>query len=136
MKISALCGIAAAVLAGCGDARQDLRALGNDAAMLPDGVERRVVDGDAQQGRKLLAEHACITCHAIPGEREPTAHVGPPLMGFARRTNVGGSLPNRPEVLVRFIMNAPQALPGTAMPNLAVSEAEARHLAAFLYTLQ
>ena len=127
--------MAAAVSMGCGDA-MDLRGLANDAALLPPGAQRLVAGGDAAQGRALLAEHACTTCHAIPGERQPRAYVGPPLAGFARRTNVGGSLPNRPEVLVRFIMNAPQALPGTAMPNLAVSEAEARHLAAFLYTLE
>lgn len=130
-------GIAASVLLGaCGDALQHVRALGNEHPLLPPGTERRVLGGEPAQGRALLARHACTTCHAIPGERQPAAHVGPPLTHFARRTNIGGSLPNQPEVLVRFLMNAPQELPGTGMPNLALDEAEARHIAALLYTLQ
>lgn len=128
--------LALGALAGCGDGLQGLSALADQARLLPAGSVHRVVDGDPARGRLLLAQHACTTCHAIPGERRPGAHVGPPLSQFALRTNIGGSLPNEPEVLVRFIMNAPQALPGTGMPNLAVSEAEARHIAALLYTLR
>lgn len=123
-------------LPACGDGLQAMRALGNEASLLPAGATRRVVDGDAARGRALLTTHACTSCHALPGERQPAAHVGPPLTQFARRTNIGGSLPNEPEMLVRFIMNAPQALPGTAMPDLAVDEAEARDIAALLYTLR
>lgn len=123
-------------LAACSDGLHAVRALGNDAPLLPAGAAQRVVDGDPARGRALLARHACTSCHALPGERQPVAHVGPPLTQFARRTNIGGSLPNEPEVLVRFIMDAPQALPGTAMPDLAVDEADARDIAALLYTLR
>ena len=96
----------------------------------------RVVGGDAQRGRLGLREHSCTSCHAVPGERGPRAQVGPPLTQFGRRTNIGGSLPNHPEQLVRFIMNAPRELPGTGMPDLPVNEAEARDMAAYLYTLR
>lgn len=132
---AALVACAACVAAGCGDARS-VRALGNDAPAVPARAARHVDGGDATRGRRLLDRHACTTCHAIPGEREPPAFVGPPLAGFARRTNIGGTLPNRPEVLIRFLMNAPAELPGTGMPNLQLDEAQARDLAALLYTLQ
>lgn len=123
------------LLAGC-DGLDRVRALGNDHPVVAADASLRIAGGDPQRGRQLLARHACITCHAVPGERAPSAHVGPPLTQFGRRTNIGGSLPNQPEQLVRFIMNAPRELPGTGMPNLRVTEPEARDLAAFLYTLR
>lgn len=128
--------VLAAAGSACSEGRERISAMGNDARLLPAGATRHVADGDARQGRILLQEHACNTCHMVPGQRQPAAHVGPPLIHFAKRTNIGGSVPNEPEYLVRFIMNAPQVLPGTSMPDLSVSEVDARHIAAFLYTLQ
>ena len=123
-------------LVGCDGGLETIRALGNHQAVVAPEIAHRVVDGNPERGRPLLASHACTTCHLIPGERAPAAHVGPPLVQFARRTNIGGSLPNQPDMLVRFIMNAPQTLPGTGMPNLEINEAEARDIAALLYTLR
>jgi cytochrome c1 len=62
--------------------------------------------------------------------------VGAPLTAFARRAYIAGNLPNTPENLVAWLRD-PQAIePGTAMPNLEVSETDARHLAAYLATLR
>jgi cytochrome c1 len=62
--------------------------------------------------------------------------VGPPLTSFARRTYIAGEVPNTLEYLVRWI-EMPQAIePGTAMPNLGVTEDQARDIAAYLYTLR
>ena len=62
--------------------------------------------------------------------------VGPPLVGWARRTMVAGYLPNTPDQLVRWI-TAPQSVaPGNAMPNLGVTDRDARDIAAYLYTLR
>lgn len=126
----------AAWLAGCGEALESVRALGNEQPLLAPMATQHVAGGDPAAGRPLLARHACTTCHAIPGERAPTAHVGPPLTFFGLRTNIAGTLPNQPERLVRFIMHAPAEAPGTGMPDLAVDEAEARHIAALLYTFR
>lgn len=126
----------ALLLSGCEGAMDTVRALGNEHAVVAPETMHRVLRGDPERGRRLLTAHACNTCHMIPGERAPAAHVGPPLTGFARRTNIGGSLPNRPETLVHFIMDAPRELPGTGMPDLQVSEPEARDIAALLYTLR
>jgi mono/diheme cytochrome c family protein len=121
---------AAHLAAGCGDAVSSVRSLGNAAALVPPGVERRIIGGDPAKGRQLLREHGCVACHAIPGERSAGGHAGPPLAGFARRTNIAGHLPNQPEPLVRFLIDAPALVPGTGMPNLALREDEARHIAA------
>lgn len=139
MSRAATAGSACAVviaLAGCGDGLRQVQALSNESPVVPTHAVHHVAGGDVQRGRQALSRHACTTCHAIPGESAPAGHVGPPLTQFGRRTNIGGSLPNRPEVLVRFIMNAPRELPGTGMPDLAVSEADARDIAAWLYTLR
>lgn len=128
-----LAAASALLLAGCGDELAQLR---NSYAQTGLADSRRIVDGDAKRGRALLPVHGCPACHDIPGFKGPTAAVGPPLRGFARRTNIGGALPNQPQALVRFVMDAPREIPDTAMPDLAVTEEQARDIAAFLYTLQ
>lgn len=132
----AVCAAALALATACGEPPAALRHLSDVHSSVDPATARRVVGGDAQRGAALLDGHACTQCHIVPGAVAPRASVGPPLLHFARRTNIGGALPNQPEQLVRFLMNAPLELPGTAMPDLALTEAQARDLAAFLYTLQ
>jgi len=66
----------------------------------------------------------------------PKAWWGPPLFFYSRRTIMAGELPNTPGNLVRWIENPPAIEPGTAMPNLGVSDSQARDMAAYLYTLR
>jgi mono/diheme cytochrome c family protein len=120
------------------------------AALVPDDMTSRqdharterqartVRGGDAERGRRLIAsgQHGCAACHAIPGVRAPRGVVGPPLHGIANRSLIAGRLPNEPGVLIAFIANAPALAPETGMPALPLSDAEARDVAAFLYTLQ
>ena len=44
--------------------------------------------------------------------------------------------PNDPHHLVRWVMTPQEMKPGTAMPDLGLSEQQARDVAAYLYTLQ
>jgi cytochrome c1 len=93
-------------------------------------------DGAAEQGAILLSAHGCGGCHTIPGVSGADGTIGPPLTRFARGVFVAGKLPNQLDNLMRWI-RAPQSIePGTAMPNLPVNEAEARAMAAYLYTLR
>jgi cytochrome c2 len=95
----------------------------------------RIAGADPERGRQVLHAHGCGSCHVIPGVRGAVAWVGPPLTEWARRGYVAGRLPNAPEHLVAWLRD-PQAIsPGSAMPNLGLTEAEARDAAAFLYTL-
>jgi cytochrome c len=99
-------------------------------------VHLRVVGGDPDIGRRLVADYGCGTCHVVPRVRGAAGTVGPPLTDLALRSYIAGSMPNRPDVLTRFLEDPPSVQPRTAMPNLGVTPEEARHIAAFLYTLR
>ncbi|HEX6003152.1 MAG TPA: c-type cytochrome [Burkholderiales bacterium] len=92
---------------------------------------------NAARGRVAIQQYACVSCHRIPGVTGPEARVGPPLAGIASRKFIGGVLPNTTENLVRWI-RAPQRYSGrlTAMPDLGVTERDARDIAAYLETLE
>ena len=86
----------------------------------------------AERARMALRQYACVSCHRIPGVTGSDTQVGPTLEGLARRTMIAGRLPNTADNLVRWI-RAPQAIkPGTAMPELAVTEEHARLMAEYL----
>jgi cytochrome c len=92
--------------------------------------------GDPRQGAALIDAYGCDACHTIPGIRGADAQVGPALGGVVERVYIAGVLKNTPENLVRWIQD-PQAVDErTAMPTLGVSEREARHIAAYLYSLR
>lgn len=90
--------------------------------------------GDVRRGKALATRYACQTCHSIPGVAGANATVGPPLDRFARRVYAGGLL-NTPWNLIRFLRNPPAVNPRTPMPNVGLTEADARDVAAFLYSL-
>jgi cytochrome c len=98
--------------------------------------QSRVVGGDPERGQALIASYGCTACHAIPGIAGFVGSVGPPLAGFSRRAYIAGRLPNRPMMLTAWLRDPPTIDPATAMPGLGLSEAEARHVAAYLYTLR
>lgn len=92
-----------------------------------------VAGGDRERGRAAMVRHGCIACHVIPGIRTATGRVGPQLTGLSSQVYIGGVLPNTPENLVFWIQHPQEASPRTAMPDLQVTEAEARDMAAYLY---
>ncbi|HEY7889870.1 MAG TPA: c-type cytochrome [Steroidobacteraceae bacterium] len=95
-----------------------------------------VPGGNSQEGAQLIENYRCGACHMIPGIKGADGLVGPPLILFARRTYVGGEVPNTPPNLIHWIMDPASIEPGTAMPALGLSEPQARDVAAYLYTLR
>ncbi len=91
---------------------------------------------NAARGKRAIHQYACSTCHTIPGIVGPNAPVGPPLDGVGSRLMLGGVLPNSPENMVRWIRAPQRVAPLTAMPDLDVSERDARDIAAYLATLR
>lgn len=88
-----------------------------------------------ERGRAVIEARGCGACHVIPGVPGAVSWVGPPLIEWSRRGYLAGRLPNAPEYLVAWLID-PQAIsPGSAMPNLGLTTAEARDAAAYLYTL-
>ena len=92
--------------------------------------------GNPHVGKKLIVGSGCGACHTIPGIYTARGLVGPPLSFYSRRTMIAGELPNVPDNLVRWLMDAPAVEPGTAMPNMGLSKQQARDIAAYLYTLR
>jgi cytochrome c2 len=111
---------------------------GCDLFETPSYEDKVVENGDPARGRVIIASgvHGCTTCHAIPGMRGAQGVVGPPLDGLARRGFIAGQLPNVPGVLVAFLENPPVLVPNTGMPNVGLTPEEARHIAAYLYTVE
>lgn len=99
-------------------------------------VAMRVVGGDPDKGAVAIARYDCGVCHVIPGIADADGTVGPPLTDFGHRTYIAGVVPNRPGNLTRWIQDPPRIAPDTAMPDLGVSDEDARHIAAYLYTLR
>jgi cytochrome c1 len=93
---------------------------------------------DVERGREVIEHAGCANCHAIPGVRSAAgaARVGPPLTDFGRRVYVAGLLPNTPEALARWIFDPQSVNPGTAMPRVGLTEAQARAAAAYLSSLR
>ena len=95
-----------------------------------------IAGANPERGKAAIRMYGCGSCHTIPGLRDANGTVGPPLVTWSRRTYIAGEVPNTPEFLVRWI-EMPQAIePGTAMPNLGVTEGRARDIAAYLYTIK
>lgn len=91
---------------------------------------------DAERGKRALEQYACVACHQTPGVLGPEAHVGPTLHGIGARTILAGVLPNTPDNMRRWIRAPREVKPRTAMPDLGVTERDARDIAAYLATLR
>ncbi len=110
-------GLAALLLAGCGESRPAMRVAG----------------GDPGRGRAAIEQYGCAACHTIPGIASHGAHVGPPLVHLAGRGYIAGVLPNSPDALVDWLHDPPAIDPRTAMPRLGLSRQEAADIATYLY---
>lgn len=106
------------------------------AACGKQGDAPRIAGGDAKVGKKLVEQYQCGSCHAIPDVAAARGTTGPNLEGFGRRSYVAGRFPNDADALTRWLVNPPAMKPGTLMPDLGISTDDARHMAAFLYTLR
>jgi cytochrome c2 len=96
----------------------------------------QMTGADAKHGEALIRSYGCGSCHTVPGMDDAKGLVGPPLTQFARRVYVAGVLRNVPDNLTAWLTNPQAIVPGNAMPNLGVSEGDARDMAAYLYTLE
>ncbi|HEX8231888.1 MAG TPA: c-type cytochrome [Caulobacteraceae bacterium] len=122
----ALFGVAAIALAG--EQMQQKRQLTAQAVAL--------THGDPETGRALIQSHGCGGCHQIPGVTGARGKVGPPLKGISGRAFIAGRLENTPDNLMHWIDDPKAIDPRTAMPDVGVDDAEARDIAAYLYTLK
>lgn len=85
---------------------------------------------------EVMIHYGCPTCHVIPRVPGAVGKVGPSLESLAQRSYLAGTLQNTPENLVRWIEHPQQIHPGTAMPEMGVTSADAVRIAAFLQSNQ
>jgi cytochrome c2 len=93
-----------------------------------------VPGGNADRGKRLIEDSGCANCHMIPGIPRATARVGPPLDDFPDHRYIAGEIPNSPSNATRWIQNPKKIEPGTIMPNLGLTQAQARDIVAYLYS--
>ncbi|MFO7697728.1 MAG: c-type cytochrome [Anaerolineae bacterium] len=99
-------------------------------------AESIVPGGDPARGAQAITRYGCPACHTIPGIRNADGVVGPPLFSWADRTYIAGLLHNDPGNLMRWVQDPQSILPGVAMPDMGVTDEDARDIAAYLFTLR
>jgi cytochrome c2 len=90
--------------------------------------------GNPRVGQQLIARYGCGACHQIKGIARAESKVGPSLKEIRDSSYVGGVLPNSADNLMQWIMHPRAHSPNTAMPELGVTQSEARDMAAYLYS--
>jgi cytochrome c2 len=97
------------------------------------GHARAVPGGSADRGADLINSYGCGACHTIGGIDGANGQVGPALNNLSGRIYIAGRLPNNPRNLIRWIRYPQQIYPGNVMPDLGISDHDARDIAAYLY---
>ncbi len=95
-----------------------------------------ITGGDPDKGKAAIQAYGCASCHTIPGIRGADGLVGPPLTQVGARMYIAGILNNTPQNMIDWLQNPPAINPRTAMPNLHVTNRDAKDIASYLYTLQ
>jgi cytochrome c1 len=92
-----------------------------------------VPGGHASRGPAAVKAFGCGACHDVPGVAGADGEIGPSLAHLADRRTIAGRLPNTPAEVIRWIRSPQEISPGSLMPDLGVSETDARDIAAYLY---
>jgi cytochrome c2 len=124
-KLVAACVLACACLAAAGCQRVEL-----------ERKAEAMTGGSPQRGKAAINKYGCGSCHTIPGVRGANALVGSNLDQVASRMYIAGVLPNTPDNMIRWLQHPRAVDPLTAMPDLGVTDADARDIAGYLYTLK
>jgi len=91
--------------------------------------------GAAAEGKAVYVRSACVGCHTIRGVSAGV--IGPDLTHFGSRALFGAGLwPNTVDNVVAWVKDPPALKPGAKMPNLHLSEADAKALAVYLTSLK
>jgi cytochrome c1 len=107
----------------------------------------QALNGQQQQGVRVILQRGCGSCHIVPNIPGASGVIGPslganptaspPLPVLSQRNPIAGVVPNTSQAdLARWIMDPQVLKPGTAMPDLGLSEEESAAAAAYLYSLQ
>ena len=118
--------LAAGLAGGCADQSARTLTTADTAAMAASAQLR-------QRGAVALREYGCGACHHVPAVHGAAGVVGPPLVDMGQRVYIGRGLPNTAHTMMRFIQTPQQFAPGSAMPDMQVSAADAQAITAYLF---
>ena len=90
--------------------------------------------GNIARAPELIRRYGCAGCHTISGIPGGDGQVGGPLQDIRRRVFIGGVITNSPDNMIKWIVSPQTFSPRSAMPATGISEAEARDVAAYLYS--
>src|SRR3954454_15230139 len=93
----------------------------------------RLTGGDPERGRERIGYYGSNACHTITDVAGPKGTAGPPLDGIIHRGFLSGELPNTSDNMQRWIRQPHSVEPKTAMPDMGVTEQDAKDITAFLY---
>jgi cytochrome c len=112
-----------------------LLAFSASACSNPNAKQAFPTGGDVEKGRQAIQRYGCGSCHTIQGVGGATGKIGPPLTGIAERMYLAGELPNTPDNMKKWIEHPHSIHPKTVMPEMGVTDGDARDISAYLYTL-
>ena len=92
--------------------------------------------GDPAEGKQIIQAYGCGSCHVIPGIAGARNTVGPSLAEIGEQSFIAGVLQNTPDNMIRWIQDPQKVDSLSAMPNLGLTEGQARDVAAYLYKIQ
>jgi cytochrome c2 len=97
-------------------------------------IATALTGGDIARAPDVIRRYGCGGCHTIPGIPGGDGQVGGPLKDMKQRVYVGGVIINSPDNIIKWIVSPQTFSPRSAMPATGISEAEARDVAAYLYS--
>ena len=93
------------------------------------------MQGDAAAGKEVFAKNACVGCHTIRGVSAGV--LGPDLTHFGSRKLFGAGLwETNVDKVADWVKDPPRLKPGAKMPNLHLSDADSKAVAAYLVGLK
>src|SRR3954469_19971937 len=100
----------------------------------PTSTAVAMTGGDIARAPGLIRRYGCAGCHTIPGIPGGDGQVGGPLKDIRQRAYVGGVVTNSADNMIKWIVSPQSFSPRSAMPATGISNAEARDVAAYLYS--
>ncbi len=94
-------------------------------------------ESHANMGLRVMVDDSAgfAACHAV--QTMSAGVIGPSLTHVGSRTTIaGGTLPNTPDGLTRWLKDPPGIKPGSKMPNIGLTDGEIAALIAFLQSLK
>lgn len=92
--------------------------------------------GNPTTGQATVQRLGCGACHQMGAVAGTNGQVGPALDDLSSRAEFAGKVAGEPKPLIAWIQHPQSISPGVGMPDIPMSDQDARDIAAYLYTLR